>query len=507
MSRGDSDQVIYGSGFFVRPDVVATNYHVVKDGIQGYVKLVGQEIKLEIAGLAGLDRSNDLALLKLRRSAGAPLKVVNNVGIGVGDQIFVVGNPKGLEGTFSAGLVSSIRKEGSDSLLQITAPISPGSSGGPVLNDQGEVVGVAVGGIAEGQSLNFAIPSSYLLNLLNKSAALLPLAAASSAIGGGSRGEAGGGRMTASRPRMTTGPAVITRRIAKKTDLEKDELVGQVKSIKVENYKFVEKFGKWQRSDVWQTELSSYDPRGFKEYEEGYNYKDWFGLSEIAEPPGEWEPSRYKRVISYDYEDRAIAEDLYWAPLTERILEYRSRQVETYDAGGELADSSDYDPDGTLKYKWAYTVDSRGRKARTWYNASGSVVTTNITYTDESGAGVSEDYNKSNKLTHRTRTSKTVTPDSVIEVIEYFPEDTISKWVTVSDPRNGLEIEKTAFLGDEVINKFRNEYKFDGRGNWVGKTAYRQVSKFGRTYFEPYELTVRSITYHSDAPSRPARRR
>jgi hypothetical protein len=86
--------------------------------------------------------------------------------VAVGDEVYVVGNPQGLEGTFSQGIVSSVRQVGPDSLLQITAPISPGSSGGPVLSAQGKVIGVAVATFRGGQNLNFAVPASYLTPLL-----------------------------------------------------------------------------------------------------------------------------------------------------------------------------------------------------------------------------------------------------------------------------------------------------------------------------------------------------
>ena len=72
----------------------------------------------------------------------------------------------GLEGTLSRGIVSGIRKIEKDKLFQITAPISPGSSGGPVLNAKGEVIGVAVATFKGGQNLNLAIPVSYLSSLL-----------------------------------------------------------------------------------------------------------------------------------------------------------------------------------------------------------------------------------------------------------------------------------------------------------------------------------------------------
>jgi hypothetical protein len=94
----------------------------------------------------------------------------------VGERVFAVGNPQGLEGTFSEGIVSSIRKVGMHKLLQITAPISPGSSGGPVLNVKGEVIGVSVATYRGGQNLNFAIPVNYLKALLSEERTAKPMA-------------------------------------------------------------------------------------------------------------------------------------------------------------------------------------------------------------------------------------------------------------------------------------------------------------------------------------------
>ena len=84
----------------------------------------------------------------------------------VGEDVYAIGNPQGLEGTFSKGIISSIREFNGHSIIQITAPISPGSSGGPLLNSIGEVIGVAFASFKSGQNLNFAIPVKYLHNLL-----------------------------------------------------------------------------------------------------------------------------------------------------------------------------------------------------------------------------------------------------------------------------------------------------------------------------------------------------
>lgn len=97
----------------------------------------------------------------------------------IGDTVFAVGNPEGLEGTFSAGIVSGVRAFGSGKLLQITAPISPGSSGGPVLDAEGRVVGVAEATLRDGQNLNFAVPVEYVARLMrNARPTVAPLSAA-----------------------------------------------------------------------------------------------------------------------------------------------------------------------------------------------------------------------------------------------------------------------------------------------------------------------------------------
>jgi len=156
-----------GSGFFVKEDVIATNLHVIEGAASGYAKIIGKKPKYDIAGFVAIDRYRDLVLLKVQEAKAPTLVLADTNDIAVGDEVYAIGNPQGLEGTFSKGIVSSIRKVGEDSLLQITAPISPGSSGGPVLNAQGEVVGVSVATFKGGQNLNFAIPALYLTPLLS----------------------------------------------------------------------------------------------------------------------------------------------------------------------------------------------------------------------------------------------------------------------------------------------------------------------------------------------------
>jgi hypothetical protein len=166
IDSGRNDRISYGSGFFIAPDVVVTNFHVIEHAISGYARIVGQETQYEIIGLVAADSSRDLVLLKLKGVRGRPLALGDSNALAIGDEVFAVGNPQGLEGTFSQGIISSLRRHGDQSLVQITAAISPGSSGGPVLNVRGEVIGVAVGGVMGGEALNFAIPIAFLKPLV-----------------------------------------------------------------------------------------------------------------------------------------------------------------------------------------------------------------------------------------------------------------------------------------------------------------------------------------------------
>lgn len=175
MGNSETEQVKSGSGFFISEDTVVTNFHVIKETTGGYAKVYGQDKVYEILGVVGTDEKNDLALLKIKGIKGKPLKINTDDSTAIGDEVFAVGNPKGLEGTFSQGIVSSIRKTEKDNLLQITASISAGSSGGAILNNRGEVIGIAVGAIESGQSLNFAIPVSLLRPLVSNQKSVVPL--------------------------------------------------------------------------------------------------------------------------------------------------------------------------------------------------------------------------------------------------------------------------------------------------------------------------------------------
>ncbi len=157
-----------GSGFIVDKGKVVTNLHVIEAAKYGYIFINGSKEKHKIEGYFSIDKSNDLAVLSIPSLNGQPLSLETSESE-IGEKIYAIGNPKGLSGTISEGIVSGIRSLENKKLIQITAPISPGSSGGPVINNSGKVIGVAVGTLTSGQNLNFAIPSFLLEKLLIKS--------------------------------------------------------------------------------------------------------------------------------------------------------------------------------------------------------------------------------------------------------------------------------------------------------------------------------------------------
>ncbi|MDE0687532.1 MAG: S1C family serine protease [Candidatus Poribacteria bacterium] len=140
-----------------------------------HAQLFGKETKFNIEGYTAIDEKRDLIILKVTAFGTQTISLGNSDYAQVGETVYAVGNPRGLEGTFSEGIISSIRPIGSDKLIQITAPLSPGSSGGPILNRSGEVIGVSVLTIRDGQNLNFAIPSNYIKKLFSNPPNLKPL--------------------------------------------------------------------------------------------------------------------------------------------------------------------------------------------------------------------------------------------------------------------------------------------------------------------------------------------
>jgi hypothetical protein len=120
------------------------------------------------------DRATDIAVLKIP-GFGLPTLSVTAALPEVGARVVVIGSPLGLTHTVSEGIVSAVRLEQGRQLIQFTAPISPGSSGGPVLDANGHVVGIATSTLTEGQQLNFAVPVKYAMGLITSTRPTRPL--------------------------------------------------------------------------------------------------------------------------------------------------------------------------------------------------------------------------------------------------------------------------------------------------------------------------------------------
>jgi hypothetical protein len=156
-----------GSGFFVGKNMIVTNYHVIEGASIAYCYLNNSTLKFKIDGYLAYDKDADLIVLQVSGLNMPTVKLATGA-VTPGQKIFVIGSPIGLPATISDGIVSGLRDFRGIKLIQITAPISHGSSGGPVLNSQGEVIGISVGQINDGQNLNFAIPKTNLEKLLNR---------------------------------------------------------------------------------------------------------------------------------------------------------------------------------------------------------------------------------------------------------------------------------------------------------------------------------------------------
>lgn len=168
-----SEEYRLGSGFFINEDgIVATNSHVIENEELILIKTLSGDIYETIDVIADYP-DVDLALLHVDIPEEEVYPLALSVDwVEIGEDVFVIGSPAGMEYTFSNGIVSSIRPDEASgiSTIQITAPISPGSSGGPVLNDRAEVVAVVVATLAdpEAQNINFGIPVEILLDLLQE---------------------------------------------------------------------------------------------------------------------------------------------------------------------------------------------------------------------------------------------------------------------------------------------------------------------------------------------------
>lgn len=160
-------QVAIGSGVMIEPQVLITNCHVVRSGVQ-YRAKIGKEVLPATVIMA--DEEFDLCRLGVPGSTAPPVVLGSTDSLRTGQKVFAIGAPQGLDLTISDGIISSLRTLASGRVIQTTAPISPGSSGGGLFDDAGKLVGIMTFQHKLGQNLNFAVPADWINTMSSRRA-------------------------------------------------------------------------------------------------------------------------------------------------------------------------------------------------------------------------------------------------------------------------------------------------------------------------------------------------
>ncbi len=174
--KGYADGVL-GSGFFISKNgYIITNHHVIEDCVNpeydGFARLyirLAEDPETRIpAKIIGYDKSIDLALLKTEVDAPYVFNLGSSADLDVGDKVYAIGSPLGLDRTLTSGIISSKDRDlfTSARMFQIDAAVNSGNSGGPLIDEQGNVQAIVFAGVQNYQGLNFAIPVEYLRNEL-----------------------------------------------------------------------------------------------------------------------------------------------------------------------------------------------------------------------------------------------------------------------------------------------------------------------------------------------------
>lgn len=161
-----------GSGVILKADgVIATNYHVVEGATSASVKLSNGDVYDDVS-ILDTDTRKDIAILKIKAINLSAIEIGDSEAIQVGATVYTIGAPRGLSGSLSSGMVSGLRPIGELDpslsgfrVIQFTAPISPGNSGGALLDNTGRLIGLPFASRIDSQNINIAIPVNYVVPL------------------------------------------------------------------------------------------------------------------------------------------------------------------------------------------------------------------------------------------------------------------------------------------------------------------------------------------------------
>ncbi len=158
-----------GTGFIITDDgYIVTNAHVLVGGKT--ITAITYEQENLPAKFIGYNADYDIALLKIDKSVQS-IEIGNSDELQIGEKVIAIGNPLGLQFSVSEGIVSAINRPGANGInayIQTDAALNPGNSGGPLINKQGEVIGINNFKIGGGESLGFALESKYIENIVNE---------------------------------------------------------------------------------------------------------------------------------------------------------------------------------------------------------------------------------------------------------------------------------------------------------------------------------------------------
>jgi hypothetical protein len=156
-----------GSGFIVTPGgAVVSNLHVVQGAAMVRVKLPNGDV-YKTADLVDVDDAKDIAILKIKGFKLPTVTLGDSDKAEVGDPVVVISSPEGLINSLTTGVISGVRRLDTHRVFQITAPISPGSSGGALFNADGEIIGIVTYLLKSGQNINFALPINYARGMIS----------------------------------------------------------------------------------------------------------------------------------------------------------------------------------------------------------------------------------------------------------------------------------------------------------------------------------------------------